>query len=443
MLLCITMLSCFSLSVSAAPSDISSEDRALIEKYSPAFGEPFPNPALLKEYQENDAPYIIFVNEIENSAPPNWRMIQMLYHDPVLDEFLLSIDHTGISRDSVRPKNQERESISHVGRDASGFENLSDAVRDYMLTDFLFCYPNETEIVTNITAGELFETMETTFRCVGLSGSGNLDVFVRHAAIDDTGNFYRTCDLINMKRYLQKIASQNGYDEFGVLPVQFMDIDDAFSTIRAESEIVTFPKNPADRVNADTLEMAQQIPSRSSIDLANANNDRIKIDAGPEVPQLSPDWTTVTMFYFDPAVSFLKDGLYANVDSELPKESREFVLSDFPHYDRCGTFVISDVTLGELLNDTDLQYRGYRISNSGYLEVLIASSSNYSEKDLLNIYNVIQKVAFLNGYDTAIPIIFLEAPEYDIWIVPVESSDMAHVEKSIWERILEWLGEWW
>ena len=80
----------------------------------------------------------------------------------------------------------------------------------------------------------------------------------------------------------------------------------------------------------------------------------------------------------------------------------------FPHYAADGTFVIRDVTLGELLDAIGTEFRGYGISNSGYLEVYIESSSTYSPQDLLNVYNLIQETAFMNGYDTAVPVLFLQ-----------------------------------
>ena len=108
-------------------------------------------------------------------------------------------------------------------------------------------------------------------------------------------------------------------------------------------------------------------------------------------------------------VSPLKSSLFCNGISPLPPEYNYLILSRFLHYERNGTFVIRDVGFGELLNTTKTQFQGYGISSSGYLEVRVVSSSGYSKKDLLNVYNLLQTVAFMNAYDTALPLIFLYA----------------------------------
>ena len=230
MLLCIFTLICLVSTVAAAPSDLSSRDKEYVE-LCPLSSQSFPNQPLLEKYHQNDKKYKIFVNDNLENLVPNWRMVETFSRDPSLSEFLISIDHTGMNRDSIRPDDQVAETISHLGRNTAKLENLTSDVKNYLLTDFNYCCQNGSEIVVDMTVGELFESMETAFRVTGPSGSGYLNVFVRHSAIDDVGNFYRVCDLINMCHYLQKIASQNGYDGLGVLPVQFMDIDEDFATV--------------------------------------------------------------------------------------------------------------------------------------------------------------------------------------------------------------------
>ena len=177
--------------------------------------------------------------------------------------------------------------------------------------------------------------------------------------------------------------------------------------------ISTVAAAPSD-LSVDDQQIVQRLPSQAAIALSNEYNSRVAINVGTDVPVLSPDWITVQTFFYDPTVEFLKDGLHftgSNRDqlSTYPNEYKSFVLQNLPYYDQNDNLVTGNITLGELLSMTDTTFRSYGMSSSGYLEVRIEPSSLYFQHDMVNVYNLIQKVASMNGYTTGIPVIFLEA----------------------------------
>ncbi|MDV0441110.1 hypothetical protein [Methanorbis furvi] len=170
---------------------------------------------------------------------------------------------------------------------------------------------------------------------------------------------------------------------------------------------------PSD-LSIDEQQMVQQLPSQEAIDRSNAYNDLVKIDSGDEVPVLSPNWVTVQTFFYDPSMKFLNDGLLLtgsnrNRLSGYSDEYKNLVLSNLQYYDQNNNYVTGDITLGELLDMTDTTFWSYGMSSSGYLEVRVDTLSPYSQNDMVNIYNLIQKTASMNGYNMGIPVIFLEA----------------------------------
>lgn len=170
---------------------------------------------------------------------------------------------------------------------------------------------------------------------------------------------------------------------------------------------------PSD-LSIDQQQVVLGLPSQEAVTLSNEYNNLVKIDTGNEIPLLSPDWVTIQTFFYDPTVSFLNDGLHLtgyNKEklSGYPDDYKNLVLSDFQYYDHKGNFVIGNITVGEILSLTDTTFQGYGISSSGYLEVRINTLYPHSQEDIVNIYNLIQKIASMNGYNTDIPVIFLEA----------------------------------
>ena len=170
---------------------------------------------------------------------------------------------------------------------------------------------------------------------------------------------------------------------------------------------------PSD-LSIDQQQVVLGLPSQEAVTLSNEYNDLVKIDTGNAIPFLPPDWGTVQTFFYDPTLSFLNVGLHLTGSNKeklsgYPDRYKNLVLPDFQYYDHNGDFVIANVTIGDILSLTDTTFQGYGISSSGYLEVRINTLYPHSQQDMVNIYNLIQKIASMNGYNTEIPVIFLEA----------------------------------